>query len=88
MNHAVRLSLWWSLCALPCAAQAQIILCKDGAGRTFVSDRAIPECADRAQRVMDRSGVVRQQIPAPLTSEQKKAQRAEEERLRIQVAAE
>ena len=73
---------------LPGMLHAQIIICKDASGRTITSDRPLPECADRAQRVMDRSGIVRKEIPAPLTPEQKKQKRADEERAKLQAAIE
>jgi chromosome segregation ATPase len=72
----------------PLAAHAQVIyICKDAAGKTFTSDRLLPECANRAVREMDRSGMVRREIPAPLTAEQKRHKQREEERLKAEAAA-
>lgn len=70
---------------VPIAAQAQsIYICKDAAGKTFTSDRLLPECAGRAVREMDKSGMVRREIPAPLTPEQKRQKQLEEERLKAE----
>jgi chromosome segregation ATPase len=73
---------------LPIVAQAQTIYsCKDGTGKTFTSDRLIPECASRPVREMDRNGMVRREIPAPLTAEQKHQKQLEEERLKAEALA-
>jgi hypothetical protein len=73
---------------LPLAAQAQTIYtCKDGAGKTFTSDRLIPECANRLMREMDKNGIVRREIPPPLTAEQKRQKQLEEERLKAEAIA-
>jgi chromosome segregation ATPase len=73
---------------LPLAAQAQTIYtCKDGTGKTFTSDRLIPECANRLVREMDKNGIVRREIPPPLTAEQKRQKQQEEERLKAEAAA-
>jgi hypothetical protein len=68
---------------------AQIFMCKDAAGHTLTSDRPIPECADRAMRELDRGGIVRREIAAPLTAEQKQQQKeADEKRKAAQAAVE
>lgn len=73
---------------LPLTAQAQTIYtCKDGTGKTFTSDRLIPECANRLVREMDKNGIVRREIPPPLTAEQKRQKQLEEERLKAEAAA-
>lgn len=66
-------------------AQAKIYVCKDAAGRTLTSDRPIAECSTRPMREMDRNGITRREIPAPLsaderqkTDEEARARRAEE----------
>lgn len=53
-------------------AFAQIYVCKDASGRTFTSDRYIPECSNRTVRVLDRAGTRRGEIQPPLTDEQKR----------------
>ena len=52
-------------------AQARIYVCKDAAGRTLSSDRPIAECSTRPMREMDRHGITRREIPAPLTAHEK-----------------
>lgn len=76
------------LAVLPPSVQAQeILMCKDASGRTFTSDRPIPECSGRAVRQLDRNGMVRHEIPAPLTPEQKRQKQLEEERVKAEQAA-
>jgi chromosome segregation ATPase len=73
---------------LPIAAHSQsIYICKDAAGKTFTSDRLLSECAGRAVREMDKNGMVRREIPAPLTLEQKRQKHAEEERIKAEAEA-
>jgi hypothetical protein len=69
------------------AASAQIYVCKDATGHTLTSDRPIPECANRAMRELDRSGVVRREIAPPLTAEQKRQRVELEEKRQSQLAA-
>ena len=70
------------------AASAQIYVCKDATGHTLTSDRPIPECANRAMRELDQTGVVRREIAAPPTAQQKRERAEMEEKRRIQLAAE
>jgi hypothetical protein len=73
---------------LPLAdGHAQIFMCKDAAGHTLTSDRPIPECADRAMRELDNRGMVRHEIAAPLTDEQKRQQQADEKKRKAEQAA-
>lgn len=60
-------------------AQAKIYICKDAAGHTLTADRPIAECSSRPMREMDRNGITRREIPAPLSAQEKK--KAEEEAL-------
>ncbi|MES2535375.1 MAG: DUF4124 domain-containing protein [Pseudomonadota bacterium] len=74
---------------LPLLSHAQYIyMCKDASGRTLGSDRPIRECADRAVRELDKSGVVRREIAAPLTPEQKLQKQQEEDKRKAAEAAE
>jgi chromosome segregation ATPase len=72
-----------ALLAVP-SAHAQIYQCRDASGRTITSDRVVPECADRSVREYSRSGVLKREIPAPLSAgekrklEQQEAQRKAE----------
>lgn len=70
-----------------CAAHAEIYMCKDASGRTLTSDRPIPECSDRALKVFGNNGIVRREIPAPLTAEQKRQKELDEEKRKAEVAA-
>jgi hypothetical protein len=77
-----KLTIFLLAAALPLAAHAQkIYMCKDASGRTQTSDRPIPECADRAMKEMDKRGIVRREIAAPLTEAQKLQKEKEQEKL-------
>lgn len=68
-------------------AQAQIFSCKDAAGKMIAADRQMPECSDRAVRVLSVNGVHKREIPAPLTAEQKQAKLQEEQKRKQDEAA-
>lgn len=87
MKSTASILLSFLLLPIVDAHAQKIYLCKDAAGRTLTSDRAIPECADRAVRMLDSNGMMRREIPAPLTAEQKRQQLAEEERQKAEEAA-
>ncbi|KAF1045365.1 DUF4124 domain-containing protein [Xylophilus sp.] len=53
-------------------AQGGIYACVDGQGRRLTADRPIPECSDREQRELNRSGTVRRSV-GPALSEQEQA---------------
>ncbi|MFD2270416.1 DUF4124 domain-containing protein [Undibacterium arcticum] len=79
----------WSLALLalvPVAARAEIYICKDGGGHTITSDRPVAECADRVMRVMS-GGLVRREIAAPLTPEQRRQKQVEQDKLRADAVA-
>ena len=81
MKKMFRLGLLTVSIALPFIAQAQSIYkCKDATGRTLTSDRPIPECENRNMQVLGKDGLVRREIAAPLTPEQKRAQQAATEK--------
>ncbi|WP_245932619.1 hypothetical protein [Aquabacterium olei] len=72
----------------PVAAAASgsgIYSCIDSAGRRYTSDRPIPECLDREQRVLNRDGSQRQVLPPRMNAEERAA---EEERQRQRAQAE
>lgn len=66
----------------------EIYTCTDASGRKLTSDRPIPDCADREQKILNPSGTVKARV-APRRSEleqsqldaQRKAARAEQTRL-------
>ncbi len=76
--------------ALPAMAQATggvIYTCTDSAGKKLTSDRRIPACNDREQRVLNGDGSLREVIPATMTADERsaaeaKARAAEIERAR------
>jgi hypothetical protein len=72
-----RLAWLWLLAPALALAQTKIYVCKDAAGHTLTSDRPIAECSTRPMREMDRNGITRREIPAPLTAEEKR--KAEED---------
>jgi hypothetical protein len=69
------------------AAHAQIYICKDASGRTITADRPIPECADRTMREYGKNGVLKREIAAPLTAEEKRQKKVEEEKRKADAAA-
>ncbi|MFC6518744.1 DUF4124 domain-containing protein [Undibacterium arcticum] len=90
MTAPTRLAIaGWSLALLalvPVAARAEIYICKDGGGHTITSDRPVAECADRVMRVMS-GGLVRREIAAPLTPEQRRQKQVEQDKLRADAVA-
>lgn len=65
-----------------------IYSCTDSQGRRITSDRPIPECLDREQRVLGATGVVKRVMPPNYTADerakieaQKKIEKAEETRI-------
>ncbi len=60
-------------------AMAQdIYTCVDAKGRTITADRPIPECSDRTQRELTRSGLVKRQVGPTLTPQEQVAFEAKE----------
>lgn len=87
MGHAVKLVFVLPMVFAHAAMHAQTIyMCKDASGRTLTSDRPIPECEGRAIRELDKSGLVRRNIPPPPTPEQKRQQQLEEEQRKAAAA--
>ena len=60
------------------APQPLIYTCVNAAGKKLTSDRLIPECNDREQRVLNSDGSVRKIIGPTLTAEEKTRVDAEE----------
>ena len=65
------------------AAQAPIYSCVDASGKRLTSDRPIPECNSRDQRILNPDGSVRSVVPPTPTADE----RAEREARERQVAA-
>lgn len=55
----------------------EVYTCIDKSGRRITSDRFIPECSDREQRVLDASGAERRRIGPVLSDHERNAQEAE-----------
>jgi hypothetical protein len=73
--------------AAAAGAQAAIYSCIDGSGKKITSDRPIPECAQRDQRVLNPDGSVRRILPPTPTAEERAEQEAREQRAAAQRAA-
>lgn len=79
--------------AVPAAVQAQdsraareVYTCIDASGRRLTSDRPIPECLDREQRVLDGTGTERRRI-GPALSELERAEQEAQRRREVQERA-
>lgn len=57
-----------------------IYTCTDERGRRLTSDRPIPECNAREQRILNRDGSLRAILPPALTAEERAAKEAQERR--------
>ena len=72
------------LCGAAGVAMAQsaqvtgIYTCVDAQGRKLTSDRPIPECLDREQKVLNPSGTVKQKVGPSLTAAERAQQEAKE----------
>lgn len=55
-----------------------IYTCIDARGRSLTSDRPIPECTDREQKVLNPSGTVKARVGATLTAQERTALEAKE----------
>jgi hypothetical protein len=84
------MALWcastWVLAQSPIVTG--VYTCVDAKGRKLTSDRPIPECTDREQRVLNPSGTVKQTVGPTLTAQERaavelKEKQALEERNRI-----
>jgi len=77
---------WMALAALAAPLPAQqapaagIYSCTDAKGRKLTSDRPIPECLDREQKVLNPSGTVRTIVPPSLTGPERAALEAKQRR--------
>lgn len=84
MNQRIGVWLAWGMVGLAGAVSAQnapvqgIYTCVDAQGRKLTSDRPIPECIDREQKLLNPSGTVKQKIGPTLTAAERAAQEAKE----------
>ena len=74
----------WAQMTPPTKGGATIFSCTDAQGKRLTSDRPIPECIAREQRVLNSDGSVRRVLPPTLTP----AERAESEARDVEAAAE
>jgi hypothetical protein len=95
MKTLFRCALLGALLGTACGLWAQgapvggIYTCIDGNGRKLTSDRPIPECLDREQKVLNPSGTVAQKVGPSLTAAERAQQEArdrqeQDERRRVQ----
>ena len=90
--------LAWVVAGLHVPAQAQneapasgIYTCTDARGRRLTSDRPIPECVDRVQKLLNPSGTVKANVGPSLTAQQRaeiEAKQKQEAAAREQAAEE
>jgi hypothetical protein len=80
-----------ALAAWPAVTAAQagaaIYTCVDAGGRKLTSDRPIPECANRDQRVLNADGSVRKVVPPVPTADERAEAEAAERRAAAERAA-
>lgn len=83
---------WLAVCGLlACAAgtskAAGIYSCVDGSGRRLTSDRPIPECSTREQRMLNTDGSVQRVVPPARTFDEQAEYEARERQAALQRAA-
>jgi hypothetical protein len=67
--------------------QSRVYSCVTANGRRLTSDRPIPECNDREQRVLGRDGTVLRVVQPSMTAEERAAKEAAEQRAAAERAA-
>lgn len=80
MAAALLLAVWVppGNLALAQTQGAGVYTCVDARGRKLNSDRPIPECIDREQKVLNPSGTVREKLGPTLTAQERAAVEAKE----------
>ena len=72
IDVAARLAvLGWVIVGSASSAAASIYSCTDAGGKRLTSDRPIPECTGREQRVLNADGSVKAVLPPTLTSDER-----------------
>jgi hypothetical protein len=66
---------------------APIFTCVNAQGKRLTSDRPIPECIDREQRLLNRDGSLRQVMPASPTADERAALEEAARRKQVEAAA-
>ncbi len=64
-----------------------IFTCIDASGKRLTSDRLIPQCTDREQRVLNRDGSLQRVVPPSMTADERTAFEAEQRRLAAERSA-
>jgi hypothetical protein len=77
VSPVAALAAFGSMCLVH-AAQAPIYSCVDASGKRLTSDRPIPECATRDQRLLNPDGSVRKVLPPTPTADERAEQEARE----------
>jgi hypothetical protein len=75
-----------ALAQAPAPSGSGIYTCIDSNGRRLTSDRPIPECVAREQRLLNPDGSVRRTVPPTLTAEERAEREAQERREAIEAA--
>ena len=88
MVYPVRVEAWLVLALLgalvPLPAQAAIYCCDSASGRQICADVLPVQCYGRAYRIMNRQGMVLEEVGRPLTEEEIRAARKERRLKRIE----
>jgi hypothetical protein len=71
----------------PAASSVGIYTCIDDKGRKLTSDRPIPECNGREQRVLNRDGSLRTVKPPPMTADERAEREAADRKAALAHAA-
>lgn len=83
-----RLAAWFLLaCSVGGAEAAGIYSCVDGNGRRLTSDRPIPECSTREQRMLNADGSVQRIVPPTRTLDEQAEYEARERKAALERAA-
>ena len=72
----------WAQTTPPAKSGASIFSCTDANGKRLTSDRPIPECVAREQRVLNADGSVKRVVPPTLTADERAEAEARERRSR------
>jgi len=86
---ALLVGICTGLAAQTAVPAPDIYTCIDAKGRKLTSDRKIPECSDREQKILNPSGTVKARIGPELTAQERreadaKARAVQQERVRLE----
>ncbi len=89
LSAALLAGICTTLAAQTALPTPDIYTCTDAKGRKLTSDRKIPECSDREQKILNPSGTVKARIGPNLTAQERsemeaKAKAAQQERARLE----